>query len=538
VFDLIGLRLRVLGAGLLIGTTLIVAPAAEAGQSSGGAVGGGKIDRALPTLSITAPSGGAVVSDQIMMKGTASDNVGVARVQVSVDGGSDVVAAGTSSWSSPLDTTRLGNGSHSVTARATDGSGNASLVSVSFSVSNVAASADAVPPSVAIASPVPGATVAREIAVSGTSSDDRGVAMVEVKLDGGAFQAAAGTANWAASVDASAAADGQHVLTVRATDSAGNVASSSVTVAVGERAVTAPAMSSGTIGGYVFQEQDRDGVLESSEQPLAGVYVYLYNSAGVYLGNAPTDATGWYRFPGLPDASYRVELAPISWNPLQGSWVSDSTGTIFPRATVSLSGTVRADFGMRRIVRSTDAGAPVSSYLGANGLTVKSYDDAVSAREIYDRLMTGTLVGTEAKDVTIRFDFAQSGNTSSLAVQSNGVYTDYRATSDVTWAGWLRGDGELLHEYGHAWSMSYACMIQADSTLRAYLQARGLGDDARVGTAYAWRAGEMIAEDYRQLFGTASAQADSQMNRDIPPAKDVPGLKAFLSSTYMQTRVD
>jgi FlaG/FlaF family flagellin (archaellin) len=130
--------------------------------------------------------------------------------------------------------------------------------------------------------------------------------------------------------------------------------------------------------------------------------------------------------------------------------VADATGTIFPRSTVSLSGTLRADFGMRPIVRSTDAGAPVSSYVGATGLTVKSYDDAASAREIYDRLMTGALVGTEAKDVTIRFDFAQSGNTSSLAVQSNGVYTDYRATSDVTWAGWLRGDGELLHEYGHA----------------------------------------------------------------------------------------
>jgi hypothetical protein len=267
----------VLAAALLIGSTLIAAPAAEAGRSGGGAAGGGKVDRALPTLSITAPSGSAVVSGQIMVKGTASDNVGVARVQVSVDGGSDAVAAGTSSWSLPLDTTRLG--SRSVTARATDGSGNASLVSVSFSVSNVAASADAVPPSVAIASPAPGASVAREIAVSGTSSDDSSVAIVEVKLDGGAFLVAAGTANWSASVDASAA-DGQHVLTVRATDSAGNVASSSVTLSIGERAVTAPAMSSGTIGGYVFQEQDRDALLESGEQPLAGVYVYLYNSVG------------------------------------------------------------------------------------------------------------------------------------------------------------------------------------------------------------------------------------------------------------------
>ncbi len=158
-------------------------------------------------------------------------------------------------------------------------------------------------------------------------------------------------------------------------------------------------------------------------------------------------------------------------------------------------------------------------------------------REVHDRLLRGALVDREARYVTVRFDLRQAGSTSSLAVQSNGVYTDYRATSDVTWASWLRGDGELFHEYGHAWSMYYTHMVQADPSLKAYLEARGLTGDARVGSSYAWMPGEMIAEDYRQLFGTASAQADSQMNRDIPLAKNVAGLKTFLSSTFMQTRV-
>ena len=42
----------------------------------------------------------------------------------------------------------------------------------------------------------------------------------------------------------------------------------------------------------------------------------------------------------------------------------------------------------------------------------------------------------------------------------------------------------------------------------------------------------MIAEDYRQLFGTPSAPRCDADDRDIPDAKDVPGLAAFLSDAF------
>lgn len=42
----------------------------------------------------------------------------------------------------------------------------------------------------------------------------------------------------------------------------------------------------------------------------------------------------------------------------------------------------------------------------------------------------------------------------------------------------------------------------------------------------------MIAEDYRQLFGTPNAQAMPQANREIPPAASVPGLRDFLANTF------
>ena len=120
-----------------------------------------------------------------------------------------------------------------------------------------------------------------------------------------------------------------------------------------------------------------------------------------------------------------------------------------------------------------------------------------------------------------------------MAVQSNGVYTSYHATVYVPYVSWLdSGDRTLFHEYGHAWSLYYAHIVQQDPTLSAYLEARGVAGDARVGTSYGWDPKEMIAEDYRQLFGSPNARQGGQINTDLPPAQDVAGLAEFLRDTF------
>src|SRR4051794_41112619 len=42
----------------------------------------------------------------------------------------------------------------------------------------------------------------------------------------------------------------------------------------------------------------------------------------------------------------------------------------------------------------------------------------------------------------------------------------------------------------------------------------------------------MLAEDYRQLFGSPTAVGYPQMNSDIPLAADVPGLKDWFRSAF------
>ena len=88
-------------------------------------------------VSITSPTNGASVSGTITVSGTASDSVAVSLVQLSVDSGSFSNASGTNTWSFSLDTTSLSNATHTLTAKATDSSGNTATSNpVSITVNN------------------------------------------------------------------------------------------------------------------------------------------------------------------------------------------------------------------------------------------------------------------------------------------------------------------------------------------------------------------------------------------------------------------
>jgi hypothetical protein len=102
---------------------------------SGG--GGGGTDTTPPTVSVTNPTPNETVSGTTPLAANASDNVAVASVQFFVDGqkvGSPVTSAPYAiSW----DTTTVSSGAHTVSAQATDTSGNtAKSAAVSVTVQN------------------------------------------------------------------------------------------------------------------------------------------------------------------------------------------------------------------------------------------------------------------------------------------------------------------------------------------------------------------------------------------------------------------
>ena len=98
--------------------------------------GGGGGDTTPPTTSITSPASGATVSGTVTVAANASDDVGVTRVELCVDGaltGSDTTAPYQIAWN----TTTASNGSHGLQTRAYDAAGNVgSSTTVNVTVSN------------------------------------------------------------------------------------------------------------------------------------------------------------------------------------------------------------------------------------------------------------------------------------------------------------------------------------------------------------------------------------------------------------------
>jgi hypothetical protein len=297
--------------------------------------------------------------------------------------------------------------------------------------------------------------------------------------------------------------------------------------------VTSP-LTSGTsaISGTVFQDLNRNGVQDAGEAPFSGLMIALFDATGANVAVATTDVAGNYSFAGIADGNYRVAFDMRSWWNVRNAWVATTPTGSPPSASLTLATSAIVPFGLRPIVRSTDMTKPISTYTAPNGLVINVYDDVVAPSTIYDVVMAGR-VGPEAALTTILFDYASSSSTSTSVAGSPGSYSNYRANVYVDYVSWLdSADVPISHEYGHAWSLYNAYVVQQDSTMASYLAARGLTGNALVNSSYMWSTREMIAEDYRQLLGAPDARSAPQANSQIPPASQVPGLADFLANVF------
>src|SRR5437899_4932420 len=185
-------------------------------------------DTTPPTVSITSPASGATYTtvQTVTLTATASDNVGVARVEFYDGGvlkGTDTTAPYTYAWAF----TSANNGTHSWTARAYDAAGNTSLSApVSLTV-NLSASSDTTPPTVSISSPTAGNSYSftQTVSIVASAFDNVGVTKVEF-YDGGVLKGTATTAPYSYPWSIAQADDGTHTWTAKAYDAAGNTATS------------------------------------------------------------------------------------------------------------------------------------------------------------------------------------------------------------------------------------------------------------------------------------------------------------------------
>ena len=176
------------------------------------------------SISIQSPSQGATVFGSITVSGSAYSRFGISSVSLAVDSGPFQPASlANGSWTFPLNTNNLSNGSHSLTAKAFDTHGHSGSTSITVNVNNL-------PPTISISSPLAGATVTGTVAVSGTAASQAGIASVQVEVDSNGWVLASGTTSWSQSIDTSAYANGTHTFSAMATDSVGHASTTAISV--------------------------------------------------------------------------------------------------------------------------------------------------------------------------------------------------------------------------------------------------------------------------------------------------------------------
>ncbi|HEY1303416.1 MAG TPA: putative Ig domain-containing protein [Vicinamibacterales bacterium] len=234
-------------------------------------------DTTPPNVSITSHTPGqTVTTPSITLAGTASDSgtggSGITRVTVNgvTTSGGTATGSNTATWSV---TGTLVTGGNLFTVVATDGSGNARTTQITINLSSSPPPTDTTAPSLSITSHTSGQTVTTpNITLSGTAGDSgsggSGIAQVTVNgtVASGSTAAGNNVAFWGAAVTL---VSGSNVFTVAATDGAGNVRTTQITInlssvtapAVGANSVT-PNTGSGTSQTFAMQFSDSRGAAQ------------------------------------------------------------------------------------------------------------------------------------------------------------------------------------------------------------------------------------------------------------------------------------
>jgi hypothetical protein len=298
------------------------------------------------------PADGATVVGTVDVTAESKSNTPAVAVQFRVDGtalgSEDTSAPFTASW----DSTRVANGSHTLTATARDSGGQTLVVQSNVTVNNPLP--DTTPPSVQFTNPGEGSTVTGSANLDANASDNVAVAGVQFKVDGASVGSEDTSAPYSTSWDTTKAANGSHVLTAVARDAGGNTSTSQRSVKVSNPVTTptATATPTGTptptpISGYSsavladspvaywrLGESSGTNAADASGAGRAGTYVGTpsFGLQGALSGDANTSVglNGSSQYVEVP---YSSALNPSQFTVEAWAYVTGGSGTY--RAIVS-----------------------------------------------------------------------------------------------------------------------------------------------------------------------------------------------------------
>ena len=245
---------------------------------------------AAPTVSVTSPVAADVITGPLTVRVDATDPesvVGTLDVEYRIDSGlwkSATYNTFTQRYEDTVDTSVLTDAAHTVSARATDGFGNATTSSsVTFSVDNNEA------PTATITSPVSNATVTGLTAITVSAVDDVAVSSVEFFVDGVSIGTdTSSLGGWAIDWDTTTATSSRHTLTATARDAFDKTGTSTaVSVAVDQP----PTVDITTPGSLQFV-RERVTVAATTTDDIAIDQVEFFVD-GESIGIDTSAAGGW-----------------------------------------------------------------------------------------------------------------------------------------------------------------------------------------------------------------------------------------------------
>jgi len=336
------------------------------------------VDITPPQVQITSPVNGASLNGTpVTVSGTASDET--ALTSVTVNGVAATVVGGNFNAS-----VTLVEGANSITAIATDSSGNTANTSIQVTYTPP----DITPPLVQINSPANGATLtSASVTVSGTASDE--TALTGVTVNGVAATVVGG--NFNASVTL---VEGANSITAVATDSSGNTTSTSIQVTYTPPDITPPLVqinspangatltsASVTVSGTASDETALTGVTVNGIPTTLGSGTFSASVALVAGTNTltavATDSSG-----NTASTSIQVTYTPPDVTPPQVQILSPANGATLTSASVTVSGTASDDTalasvtvnGVAATLGSGTFSANVALVAGTNTLTAIAAD--------------------------------------------------------------------------------------------------------------------------------------------------------------------
>ena len=377
-------------------------------------------DTTPPAVSITSPANNATVSGNVTLTATATDNVGVASVVFNVDG----VQVGNPRTSAPYtrtwNSTTASNGTHNVSATATDAEGNTSTATVTVTVSN--STTDSTPPVVSITSPTNNATVSGVVTLTATASDNSGISNVVFKLDGNQVGNQLTSSPYSTTWNSASVSDGSHSLTVTASDAAGNSTTASININVSnssasadttrpEVSITAPTDGASVSGNVTLRANATDNVgVASLVFKVDGQQVGDPRTAPPYtrVWNTTTAANGEHNITAtVTDAAGNTSIAAVSVTVANIS--GDSTPPVVTitspannstvSGTVTLSATATDQVGVVSVVFDVDGiqigtqvnSAPYSVSWNTSTVTNGTHTISVVASDAADNSSTATI---------------------------------------------------------------------------------------------------------------------------------------------------